>query len=35
MLNRMTDEDRWLKRIENGIERDPRLHAFVIGANER
>jgi putative CocE/NonD family hydrolase len=26
--------DRWLKGIENGIERDPRAHIFVIGANE-
>ena len=26
--------DRWLKGIANGIERDPRVHVFVIGANE-
>jgi uncharacterized protein len=26
--------DRWLKGTENGLERDPRVHVFVIGANE-
>lgn len=26
--------DRWLKGIENGIENDPRVWVFVIGANE-
>ncbi len=26
--------DRWLKGIDNGIERDPRVHVFVLGANE-
>lgn len=26
--------DRWLKGIDNGIDHDPRVHVFVIGANE-
>jgi putative CocE/NonD family hydrolase len=26
--------DRWLKGVENGLETDPRVHVFVIGANE-
>lgn len=26
--------DRWLKGVENGIDTDPRVHVFVIGANE-
>lgn len=26
--------DRWLKGIDNGIERDPRVYVFVVGANE-
>jgi putative CocE/NonD family hydrolase len=26
--------DRWLKGVENGLETDPRVHVFVIGASE-
>jgi putative CocE/NonD family hydrolase len=26
--------DRWLKGIENGVEQDPRVRVFVLGANE-
>src|SRR5262249_16332206 len=26
--------DRYLKGVRNGIERDPRVHVFVLGANE-